>query len=121
MLLMSDALAPIAWIVVGYSLLVTAAAVLGLALRAPRPRWLDQLAWMLEALAVVLALGALAALSDGRPDELTTHLGYVAASVVMVPMAMVSVREDRGPWSSGVVAVAALATGVVAVRIMMTR
>jgi hypothetical protein len=118
---MSGALTPIAWIVVGYSSLVTVAAGVGVALGAPRPRWLDQLAWMLEVLAVVLALGALAALSDGRPDELTTHLGYVAAVVVMLPLAMVSVKEDRGPWSSGVVAVAALATGVVAVRIMMTR
>lgn len=118
---MSGALTPIAWIVVGYALLVAVAAGVGVALRAPRPRWLDQLAWMLEVLAVVLALGALAALSEGRPAELTTHLGYVAAIVVMVPIAMVSVREDRGPWSSGVVAVAALATGVVAVRIMMTR
>jgi hypothetical protein len=112
---------PIAWIVLGYALLVTVAAGVGLGLRAPRPRWLDQLAWMLEVLAVVLALAALAALGQGRPEELTTHLGYVAAVVVMVPIAMLSVREDRGPWSSGVVAVAALATGVVAVRIMMTR
>jgi hypothetical protein len=118
---MSGTLAPIAWIVVGYALLVTIAAGVGVALSAPRPRWLDQLAWMLEALAVVLALVALAALSEERPDELTTHLGYLAASVVMVPLAMTSVKEDRGPWSSGVVAVAALATGVVAVRIMMTR
>ena len=117
---MSGALIPIAWIVLGYALLVAVAAGVGVALRAPRPHWLDQLAWMLELLAVVLAVGALAALSDGRPDELTTHLGYVAAIVVMVPIAMLSVREDRGPWSSGVVAVAALATGVVAVRIMMT-
>ena len=118
---MSEALVPIAWIVVGYALLVTVAAGVGLALRAPRPRWLDQLAWMLEVLAGVLALGALAALGEGRPAELATHLGYVAAIVVMLPLAMVSVKEDRGPWSSGVVAVAALATGVVAVRIMMTR
>lgn len=118
---MSGALTPIAWIVTGYALLVTVAAGIGVALRAPRPRWLDQLAWMLEALAAVLALGALAALGEGRPDELATHLGYVAAIVVMMPIAMLSVREDRGPWSSGVVAVAALATGVVAVRIMMTR
>lgn len=118
---MSGALTPIAWIVVGYALLVTVAAFTGVVLRAPRPRWLDQLAWMLEVLAVVLAVGALAALSDGRPEELTTHLGYIAAIVVMLPLAMVSVREDRGPWSSGVVGVAALATGVVAVRVMMTR
>lgn len=118
---MTGALALIAWIVLGYALLVTVAAGIGVALKAPRPRWLDQLAWMLEVLAVVLALGALAELGDGRSGELTTHLGYVAAIVVMVPVAMLSVREDRGPWSSGVVAVAALATGVVAVRIMMTR
>jgi hypothetical protein len=112
---------PIAWIVVGYALLVTVAAGVGVALRAPRPGWLDQLAWMLEVLAVVLALGALAALGEGRPDELATHLGYVGAVVVMMPIAMLSIREDRGSWSSGVVAVAALATGVVALRIMMTR
>jgi len=118
---MSGALTPIAWIVVGYALLVTVAAGAGAALKAPRPRWLDQLGWMLEVLAAVLAVGALAALGEGRPDELTTHLGYVAAVVVMMPIAMLSVREDRGSWSSGVVAVAALATGVVAVRIMMTR
>jgi hypothetical protein len=114
-------LAPIAWIVVGYALLVAVAAGIGLALKAPRPGWLDQLAWMLEVLAVVLALGALVALGQGRPEELATHLGYVASVVVIMPIAMLSVREDRGPWSSGVVAVAALATGVVALRIMMTR
>ncbi len=115
------ALAPIAWIVAGYALLVTVAGGVGVALAAPRPRWLDSMAWLLEVLAGVLALGALAALGQRRPEELSTHLGYVAAAVVMVPIALLSVREDRGPWSSGVVAVAALATGVVAVRIMMTR
>lgn len=118
---MSGALVPIAWIVAAYALLVTVAGATGVALRAPRPPWLDQLGWMLELLAGVLALGALSALADGRPDELSTHLGYVAASVVLMPIALLTVREDRGPWSSGVVAVAALATGVVAVRIMMTR
>lgn len=117
-----SALVPIAWIVAGYAVLVTAAAALGLALKAPRPRWLDQLAWMLEALSVVLALGALAALSNGdRPDSLSTHIGYIAAAVVVMPVAMLSIREDRGSWSAGVVAVAALATGVIAVRILMTR
>lgn len=117
-----SALTPIAWIVAGYAVLVTAAAALGAALRAPRPRWLDQLAWMLELLAAVLAVGALGSLARGhRPESLSTHLGYVAAVVVIMPVALLSVREDRGPWSSGVVAVAALATGVVAVRIMMTR
>ena len=117
-----DPLTPVAWIVVGYAALVTVAATVGAALRAPRPRWLDQLAWMLEALAVVMALMALASLSQGdRPASLATYLGYVGAAVVLVPVALSTVRDDRGPWSSGVVAVAALAVGVVAVRTMMTR
>jgi len=117
-----SALTPIAWIVAGYAVLVTIAAALGAALKAPRPRWLDQMAWMLEILAAVLVVGALGSLSSGhRPASLSTHLGYLAAAVVIVPVAMGSVREDRGPWSSGVVAVAALATGVIAVRILMTR
>ncbi|MFT4289159.1 hypothetical protein [Nocardioides sp.] len=113
---------PVAWIVTGYAALVTVAAVLGVTLKAPRPRWLDQLGWMLTGLAVVLALVALAALSDGpRPESMPTYLGYVGAAVVMMPVALTTIRDDRGSWSSGVVAAAALATGVVAVRIMMVR
>lgn len=117
-----SALVPIAWIVAGYAVVVTAAAALGVVLKAPRPHWLDQLAWMLEALCVVLALGALAAMRNGhRPGSLSTHLGYIAAVVVVMPVAILTVREDRDSWSSGVIAVAALATGVIAVRILMTR
>ncbi len=117
-----SALTPIAWIVVGYAALVAAAGAIGAALRAPRPRWLDQMAWMLELLAGVLALGALGAVAAGdRPDSMATHLGYVAALVCLVPIGLQAVRGDRGPWSSGVVAVAAVAVGVVAVRLLMTR
>lgn len=115
-------LTPIAWIVAAYAVLVTVAAALGAALKAPRPRWLDQLAWMLELLAAVLVVGAVGSLAQGhRPASLSTHLGYLAAAVLIIPVALMSVRDDRGPWSSGVVAVAALATGVIAVRILMTR
>lgn len=115
-------LTPVAWIVTGYAVLVTVAAATGVALKAPRPGWLDQLAWMLTGLAAVLALVALAALGeDPGPESMSTYLGYVVAVVVMMPLALTSIREDRGPWSSGVVAAAALATGVVAVRIMMVR
>jgi len=117
-----SALVPIAWIVAGYALIVTGAGTLGVVLKAPRPRWLDQLAWMLELLCAVLALGAVGSLLQGhRPASMSTHLGYVAAVVCVLPVALGSVREDRGSWSSGVVAVAALATGVIAVRLMMTR
>ncbi|HVX53713.1 hypothetical protein [Nocardioides sp.] len=117
-----SALVPIAWIVAGYAVLVAGAGALGVVLKAPRPRWLDQMAWMLEALCAVLALGAVGSLIQGhRPASMSTHLGYVAAVVCVLPVALGSVREDRDSWSSGVVAVAALATGVIAVRLMMTR
>ncbi|MBO0842240.1 MAG: hypothetical protein J2O46_03580 [Nocardioides sp.] len=117
-----SALTLIAFIVAGYAVLVAVAAIVGVVLKAPRPRWLDQLTWMLEALAVVLAAGALAGWSGGRePDSVETFLGYVGALVLLVPVAVVSVRGDRETWSSGVVAAAALATGVVAVRVMMVR
>lgn len=117
-----SALTPIVWIVVVYAALVTVAAAVGVVLRAPRPRWLDQMAWMLEALVAVLALGALGSVVQGhRPESMSTHLSYIAASVCIMPVALGSVREDRSSWSAGVVGVAALATGVIAVRIMMTR
>jgi cyanate permease len=119
---MHGSLAPIAWIVVGYAVVVAGAAVVGLVLQAPRPRWLDQMAWMLEALCVVLGLGAAGSLLQGhRPESMSTHVGYLAALVCIVPVAVGSIREERESWSSGVVAVAALATAVVAVRLMMTR
>ncbi|OIJ27257.1 hypothetical protein [Nocardioides luteus] len=117
-----DAVTLIAFIVAGYAAFVTIAAALGVALRAPRPRWLDQLGWMLEILAVVLAIGALAAWSAGRkPESLSTFLGYLGALVCLMPLALQTMREDRSTWSSGVIAAAALATGVVAVRVMMVR
>lgn len=119
---MHGTLAPIAWIVVGYAAVVAGAALLGLVLKAPRPRWLDQLAWMLEVLCVVLGLGAVGLLLQGhRPASMSTHLGYLAALVCIMPVGIMSVREDRESWSSGVVAVAAIATAVVAVRLMVTR
>nr|WP_241248198.1 hypothetical protein [Nocardioides sp. KC13] len=112
----------IAFIVAGYAAFVTIAAVLGVVLRAPRPKWLDQISWMLEVLAVVLALGALASWSAGRkPESLSTFLGYVGALVCLMPLALQTMRGDRSTWSSGVIAAAALATGVVAVRVMMVR
>ena len=77
---------------------------------------------MLTLLGAVLAVAALASLAgEGRPESLATFLGYAVTVVALPPAALASVREDRGTWSCGVVAVAALATGVVALRLMMTR
>jgi hypothetical protein len=112
----------VAWIVVGYAVLVVAAAVVGMVLRASRPRWLDQMAWLLEALVAVLAIGVGSAWAQGRqPSSPETLGGYLAASVVVVPVAMGTIREDRTSWSSGVLAVAAAGLAVIAIRMMVVR
>ena len=111
----------ITWIVVGYAALVVVLAVVAAARRGERPRWLDQMAWMLELLLVVRALAGLGPLlGDDQPHSTSTYVGYLFASVCVLPIAMRSVHGDRAAWSSGVVAVAAVAVGVVAVRLQMT-
>ncbi len=111
----------ITWIVVGYAALVAVLAVVAAARREERPRWLDQMAWMLELLLVVRGLAGLGPLlGDDHPDSTSTYVGYLFASVCVLPIAMRSVHGDRAAWSSGVVAVAAVAVAVVAVRLQMT-
>ena len=77
--------------------------------------------WILEALLVVRAVAGLGVMLGGdRPAEQSAYVGYLVASVCVLPIAMQSVAEDRGPWSSGVITVAALAVTVIAVRLQMT-
>ena len=110
----------ITWIVVGYAGLVAVLALVVAVRKRERPGWLDQMAWMLEALLVVRALAGLSAFSGDGPDSTSTYVGYLLAAVCVLPIAMKSVEGDRGVWSSGVVAVAAVAVGVIAVRLEMT-
>lgn len=111
----------ITYIVVGYAVLVMILALVVAFRRGERPGWLDQMVWMLEALLVVRALSGLSAFSgDNQPDSTSTYVGYLLASVCVLPIAMQSIREDRAVWSSAVVAVASLAVAVVAVRLQMT-
>jgi threonine/homoserine efflux transporter RhtA len=111
----------ITYIVVGYAVLV---AVLGLVValrRQERPRWLDQMVWMLELLLVVRALAGLGPLvGDDKPDSTSTYVGYLIASICVLPIAMKSIEGDRAVWSSAVVTVAALAIAVIGVRLEMT-
>ena len=115
------ALDQISWIAVGYAVLVAlVCAYAGHRWRA-RPPWISSLAWMLEFLQVLRAVAGLGALAAGhQPDELSTHLGYLAASVCVVPLALQSVRDDEGAWSLGVVGVAAVAVAVISWRMVAT-
>ena len=45
--------------------------------------------------------GAIA--SGHRPAELSTNVGYLLASICILPLALQSVQEDRELWSVGVV------------------
>jgi hypothetical protein len=111
----------VTYIVVGYAALVAVLALVVALRRGERPGWLDQLAWMLEFLLVVRALAGLSAFSGDGPESMSTYVGYLLASVCVLPIAMQSVKGDRAPWSSAVVAVAAVAVAVIAVRLEMTR
>ena len=111
----------ITYIVVGYAVLVAVLALVVAVRRQERPRWLDQMAWMLELLLVVRALAGLGPLlGDDAPDSTSTYVDYLIASVCVLPIAMKSIEGDRAVWSSAVVTVAALAVGVIAVRLEMT-
>lgn len=115
------ALDQISWVVVGYAVLVTLAALVAAVRWRERPPWLDSMAWMLEFLVAVRALAGVAVLLSGRrPDEVGAHVGYLVVSVCIVPLALGQVAEDRGAWSVGVLGVATLAVAVVSLRMVMT-
>jgi len=108
-------------IAIGYAVLVTLVALVLTVRRAERPTWLDSMAWMLELLVALRALIGFGKLLDGdRPESVSTYVGYLVASVCVLPIALRSVADDRGPWSTAVVAVAALAVTVIGVRVQMT-
>jgi len=111
----------ITYVVVGYAALVLLLAAYSALRWRERPPWLDSMAWMLEFLLVVRALAGLGGIAGGdRPDSMSTHVGYLLASVCIIPIALGSVTEDRGPWSFGVLAISVVAVGVISVRIMVT-
>ncbi len=118
---MPSVLDQISVIVVGYAVLVALLAAFAAYRWGERPPWLDSLGWMLEFLLAVRAVAGLGALLSGdRPEAYSTHIGYLVASVCVMPLALRSVQDDRGKWSLGVVGVAALAVAVIGVRMMMT-
>jgi heme A synthase len=111
----------ISFVVVGYAGLVLLVAAYSSWRWRERPPWLDSMAWMLEVLLGIRAIAGLGAMASGdRPDSVSTHVGYLLASVCVVPLALGSMKEDRGPWSIGVLAVAVVAVGVISVRMMVT-
>jgi uncharacterized membrane protein YedE/YeeE len=108
-------------VVTGYAVLVALVAAFAAYRWRQRPPWLDSMAWMLEFLLGVRAVAGLGSVLAGhRPESYSTHIGYLLASVCVMPLALRSVQDDQGAWSLGVVGVAAVAVAAMSVRIVMT-
>jgi hypothetical protein len=108
-------------VAVGYAVVVLLTAAYAAVRYRARPPWLDSMAWLLELMFLVRAAAGFGAIASGhRPAEVSTNVGYLLASVCILPLALRSVEDDRELWSVGVVGVAALAVGVIGVRTMMT-
>jgi hypothetical protein len=78
---------------------------------------------VLQAAAVVQAgLDVAGELAGHRPAERATHLGYVVASLIIVPIALGAAppTERRGPWDAAIAAVACVAMLVVVLRLRVT-
>lgn len=77
----------------------------------------------LELAAVVqVTLDVAGLLAGHRPPQPATHLGYLVASLVVLPIALSSAgpAEDDGPWGSAIAAVGCCAMAVVALRLRVT-
>jgi hypothetical protein len=111
----------ISYVAVGYAGLVLLAAAYAAWRWRARPPWLASMCWMLELLVGLRALAGLGALAGGdEPSSLATYVGYLVVSVLVIPLALQSVRDDEGTWSIGVVAVAVLAAAVLSLRVVVT-
>jgi hypothetical protein len=111
----------ISWVVTGYAVLVALLAGWSAYRWRRRPPWLGSMAWMLEALLLFRAVAGLGALAAGHePDQESTHVIYLLASVCIMPLALRSVQDDDGVWSLGVVGVAAVVVAAISVRMVMT-
>jgi hypothetical protein len=111
----------LSYVSIVYAALVMIAAAVVFFVRRQRPKVLDTAGWILEGLLVLRALAGAGTLIQGqRAAEQAPYIGYLIASVCLMPIAMNAVSDDREPWSSAVIAVVALALTVIGIRILMT-
>ena len=94
----------ISWIVVGYAVLVALVAGYAAYRWRERPPWLDSMAWMLEVARSCSGPWPVSAcwLSGRKPDEVSTHVGYLIASVCICRWRCDRCRTTEGAWSLGV-------------------
>lgn len=119
---MPSTLDMISWIAIGYGALVAFLAVLSAWRWRARPPWLASMVWMLVFLHGVRAVGGLGALLAGdRPSSMTTYVGYLMTSVLLLPITLQAVDEDESVWSVWVIFIATVAVSVVGWRLVETQ
>ena len=104
------------------SLVIAVLAVVVVARRVPRPRWLQASAWMLQLLLLVQAgLAGLAIVTGRGPAEPGLFLAYAAVAVVLLPVCGAMSTGDRVRTGQDIrLAVAAIAGLVVQWRLVAT-
>jgi hypothetical protein len=85
-----------------------------------RPRSLDLFVYAVEGALVLRAMIGLGQIVSGDEARSVTHIGYLVASVAVLPLVLSSLEGDRSKWSSAIVGVAALVILVVLVRLEVT-
>lgn len=100
---------------------VAVAAAISAATGQDRPKAIDLSLRVLEGGLVVRALAGVGRMLGGQQEvHSATHLGYLIASVAIVPVATGALEGDRSRWSTAVVAVACLAVVVIVIRLQVT-
>lgn len=69
------------------------------------------------ALLAQLVVAVVQLIRGERPEEFATFLGYLVASIVVVPLAVLWAAVERDRWSSAVLGVAGLVLVILVVRL----
>jgi hypothetical protein len=102
----------------GYAALLAAWAMLRAATgRDLHPPLLVGAALLELVLVVQAAAEAVRLLGGAQAAEPATHLGYLVASVVVLPLAVTNTSPRRGPWDAAIVGAGTLAVAVVVLRL----
>ena len=75
---------------------------------------------MLEGVLAIRAMIGVGQLISGDEARSITHIGYLVASVAVLPLVLSTLEGDRSKWSSAILAVACLVVSVVVIRLQVT-
>ena len=87
----------------------------------PRPRAVTAGLVILETSVLVQAvLDGVDVLRGRHGGDMATHVGYLLASVAIIPLTVATVRFDPGRWGSAALAVGCIVLAVVSLRLHQT-